>query len=162
MRVDLRKSGFKPIGFGINRPPPPDWQEREDQHIAGESTERRIECLTCLDMGFTSSVVWKVRVRGWYSQAWYCDCDNGRRQEAGYWFGVCYPVHENRRVNSPRGQRELDTYLRAKPDRRPWLPDAVEQLRLAYEEAKKRKKAEIYEGKAGYESAKYQSAQLPP
>lgn len=164
MRVDARKpSDFTPVGSiaaAMKAAPPADWQEREDQ--ATSTDERRFRCADCLDMGFVTQVVWKVRVRGWYTQAWYCSCDNGRRQEAGYWFGACYPVEGNRRVKSPRGERELDAYLRAKPDRRPWLPDAVEQLRLAHEEAKKRKRLENQEGRDGYLASKYQAGQPLP
>lgn len=151
MRVDERRpSEFRHLtDAGIaGMPPPENWKELEDQALA--TAERFFTCAACLDQGFTSHVRWVVKLRGWYSAAWFCGCAKGRAAEAGYWFGTCYPFEGNQRVVSERGERELEAYLRAHPLERAWLPDAITHLRERYEDARKRKLRQVQEGKDAF------------
>lgn len=149
MRVDLRRpSGFQHATAGGMPPPPENWRELEDQAMA--TAERYYGCADCLDQGLVSHLRWVVKLRGWYGAAWYCGCQRGRAMESGYWFGTVYPWEGNQRVTSEQGERELEAYLRAKPDRRAWLGDAIEHLRTKYEEARKRKLRQVQDRKDAF------------
>jgi hypothetical protein len=151
MRNDQRRpSTFQHVTAGGMPPPPENWEQLEQEYLAGVQHERTFSCLDCMDQGFLVRLRWVVKLRGWYSCAWYCDCDKGRRGEAGYWFGTCYPHDGAQRVINESGERELDTYLRRSPEKRAWLPDAIGALRLRYEESRKRKLRQIQEGKDAF------------
>lgn len=70
---------------------------------------------------------------------WFCDCSQGQRQEAGYWFRVCYPEDKGGRHPSVGGEQELSEYLSANQFHRRWLPAAIEECRKRYEAERTRK-----------------------
>jgi hypothetical protein len=96
--------------------------------------EPTYRCRVCYDKGFVSRPFKSC------STAWFCGCDAGSPRESGYWFEKRYPAGPTgRRLSSESGKRQLDEYLFANPEQRAWLPDALEALRIRYEDARKRK-----------------------
>ena len=108
-----------------------------------EPQEPLYRCAVCLDNVFVEKEITRYGDR--CLVAWFCDCETGRRAQAGHWFDKSFPRVANHREESPAGQAALRAYLVAQPLERRWLPDAVEALRLRYEQERRRHLASMNE-----------------
>ena len=99
--------------------------------------EAKYRCPDCLDNLVTERELTRFGDR--CTVAWFCDCERGRRSQAGYWFDQLYPWGGDRRHESGAGEDRYREYLAARPLEKRWLVEAVDHLRVKYEQERKRR-----------------------